>query len=59
MERTQSHEVATEKNDVLQREYADPSDSDGFSINEAARGDDLPDNYYMSWTFIGTLAVRK
>jgi hypothetical protein len=46
-----------EKDEVLRDEYAPSKDSDGLSINEAARGDNLPDNYYLSWHFIGTLLV--
>ncbi|KAF2651220.1 fungal trichothecene efflux pump [Lophiostoma macrostomum CBS 122681] len=44
-----------EKDEVLQEEYSPSRDSDGLSINEAARGDNLPDNYFLSWTFIGTV----
>lgn len=32
-------------------------DSDASSINDAARGDDLPPGYFYSLPFIGTMAV--
>ena len=50
-------EPHSEKGDVVQHEYAHEKESDGFSITEEARGDNLPDNYFLSWQFIGTIAV--
>lgn len=47
----------SEKVDVVKEEYAPRNDSDNLSINEAARGDNLPDNYFMSFSFLGALAV--
>lgn len=48
-----------EKGDVVKEEYAPSHDSDILSINDVARGDNLPDNYFMSWMFIGTLIVGR
>ncbi|KAF2254749.1 fungal trichothecene efflux pump [Trematosphaeria pertusa] len=48
-------EEPMEKGDVVKEEYAPSHDSDILSINDVARGDNLPDNYFMSWMFIGTL----
>ena len=50
-------EERMEKGDVVKEEYAPSHDSDVLSINDVARGDNLPDNYFMSWMFIGTLIV--
>lgn len=58
-----SHEKSEEKNEAIQKEFLSDGDddvdaADNISINDAARGDNLPDNYYMSISFIGTVAVR-
>ncbi|KAF2476712.1 fungal trichothecene efflux pump [Lindgomyces ingoldianus] len=50
-----STETPFEKGEVIEEEYAPPKDSDSLSINDAARGDNLPDNYFLSVSFIGTL----
>lgn len=50
-------EKRPEVDDVVPKEY-EHSDSDTLSIKDAARGDNLPDNYFMSFSFIGTLLVR-
>ncbi|KAJ4286774.1 hypothetical protein N0V90_013026 [Kalmusia sp. IMI 367209] len=55
MERRSSHEDRAEKDrGIVQNEYA-PSDSDVLSIKDAARGDNLPENYFLSVSFIGTV----
>jgi hypothetical protein len=40
---------------VVEHEYAS-SDADALSIKDAARGDNLPSNYFLSVAFIGTVA---
>ena len=57
MEAKKSNEVPFEKGEVTKEEYATSKDSDTLSINDAARGDNLPDNYFLSVSFIGTLVV--
>lgn len=52
MERRSSEEKRA-KDDHVVEEYAS-SDSDALSIKEAARGDNLPENYFLSFAFIGT-----
>ncbi|KAF1974292.1 fungal trichothecene efflux pump [Bimuria novae-zelandiae CBS 107.79] len=54
MERGSDQVDRSEKDDIVGNEY-ESSDSDGFSINDAARGDNLPEKYYLSIGFIGTL----
>ncbi|ORY09230.1 fungal trichothecene efflux pump [Clohesyomyces aquaticus] len=51
------NDAPSEKGSVVEREYASSKDkdSDELSINDAARGDHLPDNYFLSYQFIGTL----
>ena len=51
-------EKRPEEDKIVQEEYS-VSDSDALSINDAARGDNLPDNYFMSFSFIGTVLVCK
>lgn len=55
MDARSSEEKRAAKDDVLETGYAS-SDSDALSIKDAARGDNLPDNYFLSWAFIGTVA---
>ncbi|KAJ4357516.1 uncharacterized protein N0V89_002092 [Didymosphaeria variabile] len=55
MERRSSEEKRAQKDHVVEEEYA-YSDSDALSIKDAARGDNLPDNYFLSVAFIGTVA---
>lgn len=54
-----SNEIPSEKGEIIEQEYAGSKESDGFSINDAARGDNLPDNYFLSLSFIGTLIVSR
>ncbi|KAF2110313.1 fungal trichothecene efflux pump [Lophiotrema nucula] len=56
MEPNHSIELPAEKGEVVKEEYAPSKESDTLSINDAARGDNLPDNYFMSWMFVGTVA---
>ena len=45
------------KSEIIQNEYSASRDIDQLSINEVALGDNLPQGYYYSWPFIGTLLV--
>ncbi|KAH7119864.1 fungal trichothecene efflux pump [Dendryphion nanum] len=55
MEKRTSNTEQVEKAEVLSAEYAPSQDVDNLSLNDAARGDNLPDNYYMSVSFVGTV----
>ncbi|KAF2735572.1 fungal trichothecene efflux pump [Polyplosphaeria fusca] len=53
--KSSSERAEYEKGQVVEQEYAaSKQDSDALSINDAARGDDLPDKYFLSFHFIGT-----
>ena len=45
------------KSEIVQDEYSASPDIDQLSINEVALGDNLPQGYYYSLPFIGTLLV--
>jgi hypothetical protein len=45
------------KSEIVQDERSASRDSDQLSINEVALGDNLPQGYYYSLSFIGTLLV--
>ena len=45
------------KGEIVQDEYSAFPDTDQLSINEVALGDNLPQGYYYSLPFIGTLLV--
>lgn len=45
------------KIEIVQDEYSASQDTDQLSINEVALGDNLPQGYYYSLPFIGTLLV--
>jgi hypothetical protein len=54
MERQSSEKKRAKENRVVEAEYA-ASDADALSIKDAARGDNLPNNYFLSFAFIGTV----
>ena len=45
------------KSEIVQDERSASRDADQLSINEVALGDNLPQGYYYSLAFIGTLLV--
>jgi len=45
------------KSEIVQDECSASRDADQLSINEVALGDNLPQGYYYSLPFIGTLLV--
>lgn len=49
-----------EHNDVLEDEKYDAKrDGDNISLNDAARGDDLPPGYFYSPRFLGAMMVSQ
>lgn len=54
MEPRSSQEERVKKDEFVEKEY-EASDSYALSINDAARGENLPDNYFLSVSFIGTV----
>lgn len=54
MERGSSEERRAKEEHVVEEENAS-NDSDTLSIKDAARGDNLPENYFLSIAFIGTM----
>lgn len=56
MDATSPQRQPGEKEGIVEEQYA-YSDSDVLSIKDAARGDNLPDNYFLSVGFIGTVLV--
>jgi hypothetical protein len=44
--------------DVVDETLDPKNDEDATSLNDAARGDDLPPGYFYSVRFLGALAVR-
>ena len=57
MQKQDSNTEQVEKAEIISAEYAPSKDIDNLSINDAARGDNLPDKYYMSFSFVGTVIV--
>jgi len=53
----QHNKEVVEKSEIAQIEYSASRDADQLSINEVALGDNLPQGYYYSLPFIGTLLV--
>lgn len=43
--------------DVVDEKHSPKDDNDASSLNDAARGDDLPPGYFYSVRFLGALAV--
>ena len=53
----QHNEEVVGKSEIVRDEYSASRDTDQLSINEVALGDNLPQGYYYSLAFIGTLLV--
>ena len=54
----QHNEEVVGKSEIVQDECSASRDADELSINEVALGDNLPQGYYYSLAFIGTLLVN-
>ena len=53
----QHNEEVIGKSEIVHIKYSASRDADQLSINEVALGDNLPQGYYYSLPFIGTLLV--